>query len=184
MGNKLSSKLAGKGMDLRSMTIDSPAGRTIQKGDNKGNIARCTVYFDKWSESGEGRSRKFKPVKGATLYTKVEADAEAIDGCVCHDIKNIKVDGSLVYFKYDTLTDEEKAEFDTYKGRDTIDVVANDLLGLLKKATCQAIMALPKEDRERFANFWGSEVVSMTNKLTSKTVNKKKQRITLWNEWL
>ena len=180
MSNTLSATLLGKGMDLRSMTIDSPAGRLIQKGDNKGKISRCTVYFDKWSESGEGRARSFKPVKDATLYTKHEDDAEALEGCVQHDCKHVKVDGVSTYFHYDTLTKPEQTEFNTYKGKDTVDVVANTLLDVVKKATCQAIMSLDIEERKRFAEFIGSTVIACTNKLQSKTVKSKKQRITLW----
>lgn len=178
MSNQLSSELIGKGMDLRSMTIDAPSGRVTR---TKGELARCTVYFDKWTESGEGRAKKFKPAKGATLYTKIEEDAENIEGCVQADIQTATMpDGSKLRFNFTELSDAECDAVVTYKAKDTIDCVANDMVALVKKATCQAIMGLPKEDREKFAQFLGSTLIGATNILTSKTTAKKKARITLW----
>jgi len=174
MSNLLSVELTGKGMDLRSMTIDAPSGRVTR---TKGELARCTVYFDKWTTKDD----KCKPAKGATLYTKIAEDAENIEGCVQADIQTATMpDGEKLRFNFTTLTQPEQDAVTTYKAKDTVDDVANALIKIAKKATCQAIMSLPKDEREKFSNFLASTILGATNTLQSVNDNSKVSRVTLW----
>lgn len=182
MSNTLSKELLSKGLSLKSMTILSPADRKMVKGDNKGQTAKCTVYFTKWTSSGKGVRKSYKPTKDATLFTKDESDAAAIENCEQSTIKPVKLeDGSSLYFRVDTLSKDEFVELVRYHAKDTVDVVANKILAVFKQATNQAIMALPLEERKKLSNFIGNITMPVINKLES--VGKKKAsapRITLW----
>ena len=159
---ELSKTLKAKAIELHSTTIDSPTGRT----NNKGEAIRPTLYFDKPVEV-EG---KLVPSKKSTLYTPNAIEAAELNANV-DIVETVKLNGVQSRFLKSTLSSSEIAEIRKVKGM----LKANDtilkLKAAVKAATSAYIMGLDYDNRAMVADAMANMVAPALDTLRGDRVN-------------
>ena len=177
---QISSKLNKKAIDLHSMTIDNPSGRTSKK---TGEVLKATVYFTGGKVNADG---KWEPNKKSKLYTPVQDAAPLIEGCECEKVITLTVwheDTQATTYRFldKDLDDSDREEIDSLKASTNTEDGLDALLKALAKLTNAGMMKLPEDKRKHVADFIAAHSHTAVQKLLRAPAEKKVQaRIRLW----
>ena len=159
---QLSKALLAKAIELSSTTIDSPTGRT----NNKGEAIRPTLYFDK-PAIVDGKK---VPSKKSTMYTPNAIEAAKLNANV-DIVETVKVNGVITRFLKSTLDSSEISEIRKVKGM----LKANDtilkLKAAVKAATSAYIMGLDYDSRVMVADAMANMVAPALDTLRGNSVD-------------
>ena len=159
---QLSKALLAKAIELDSTTIDSPTGRT----NNKGEAIRPTLYFDKPTIV----NGKNVPSKKSTMYTPNAIEAAKLNANV-DIVETVKVNGVQFRFLKSTLDSSEISEIRKVKGM----LKANDtilkLKAAVKAATSAYIMGLDYDSRVMVADAMANMVAPALDTLRGNSVD-------------
>ena len=159
---QLSKALLAKAIELSSTTIDSPTGRT----NNKGEAIRPTLYFNKPTIV----NGKTVPSKKSTMYTPNAIEAAKLNANV-DIVETVKVNGVITRFLKSTLDSSEISEIRKVKGM----LKANDtilkLKAAVKAATSAYIMGLDYDSRVMVADAMANMVAPALDTLRGNSVD-------------